>query len=624
MLHINFFCFYKQLNHNLLISFSYYDVDIIMVLYIYITVLIYSIMEPESFFLSPVLVTHKQYEALRMYFVENRPAQEVASHFGYTYRAFTSLVAFFKDKLSTDATGSFFFVEYRPGRKVSSSTNEVKSLIIEMRKKYYSVPDIKVTLDGLGYSISEKNIFNIVSAEGFSRLPRRSKLVRQQLENVQIAAEKSYPLTFAPEIFKSSNAGILMFLGLIKRYKVNTVIAKSDYPDTSIIGKSASILSFLALKLSNRRRYCADDTWCMDRGMGLFAGLNVLPKTAWYTSYSDRVTSEMNRKFLKQLHRVWMKAGLLEDTSNLDFTAIPYWGDDSHLENNWSGKRGKALSSMLAVLAHDPDSGLIDYGNANILQKDESAVVLEFLDFYHSNSTIKGDRLRYIIFDSRFTNYENLKKLDQAEIKFITIRRRGKLMLERIAGLPAAGWKKVSVECAGNKHRILRVFDEQVFLKEYDNDIRQITITGSGKIKPAVIITNDFDLTIEKVIRKYARRWLVEKSISEQIDFFHLNMVSSSMVIKVDFDLTMSILAHNLYRLLALELERYSNLSIQSLYDKFVLNGADIIIRQNTITVQLKKKRNLPLILEVMQKYSRQKYPWLNNMNVIFEGAAYS
>ncbi len=28
-------------------------------------------------------------------------------------------------------------------------------------------------------------------------------------------------------------------------------------------------------------------------------------------------------------------------------------GDDSQLENNWSGKRNKALSSMLAVLAQD-------------------------------------------------------------------------------------------------------------------------------------------------------------------------------------------------------------------------------------------------------------------------------
>ncbi len=581
-------------------------------------------MKLETFFLSPVLVTHKQYEALRMYFVEHRPANEVANYFGYTYRAFTSLVATFRDKLRDDPTGSFFFVEYRPGRKVSSNTNEVKSLVIEMRKKYYSVPDIKVMLDGLGYTISEKNIFNILSAEGFSRLPRRCKLIRQQLENVQIAAEKSYPLTFAPEVFKSSNAGILMFVGLIKRYKIDAVIDKSSYPGTSIIDKTSSILSFLALKLSNRRRYSSDDTWCMDRGMGLFAGLNVLPKTAWYTSYSDRVTSDMNRRFLRQLHRVWVKAGLLEDTSNLDFTTIPYWGDDTHLENNWSGKRGKALSSILAVLAHDPDTGLIDYGNANILQKEESAVVIEFLDFYHSGTTKKDDKLRYIVFDSKFTNYENLRKLDRAHINFITIRRRGKRILERISELPSQGWRKVKVECAGNKHRTLRVYDEQVFLKGYDKDIRQITITGNGKIKPAVIITNDFGLSIEKLIRKYARRWIVEKSISEQIDFFHLNLVSSSMVIKVDFDLIMSILAYNLYRLLALELDRYSHLSVQSLYDKFVFNGADIIIRENTITVQLKKKRNLPLILEVMQKYSRQKYPWLKGKNIIFEGATYS
>ena len=117
---------------------------------------------------------------------------------------------------------------------------------------------------------------------------------------------------------------------------------------------------------------------------------------------------------------------------------------------------------------------------------------------------------------------------------------------------------------------------------------------------------------------------MVEKSISEQIDFFHLNLVSSSMVIKIDFDLTMSILAHNLYRLFAMELGRYANLSAQSLYDKFVLNGADIQIGEKAITVQLKKKRELPLILEVMQKYNRQKYTWLGNKNIIFEGASYS
>ncbi len=415
-----------------------------------------------------------------------------------------------------------------------------------------------------------------------------------------------------------------MFLAFIRDYGIDKVIARSGYPQTSVIDKTSSILCFLALKLANRRRYSSDDTWCMDRGMGLFAGLNVLPKTAWYTSYSDRVTTDMNRNFLKKLHQLWLRHGLLEDTANLDFTTIPYWGDDSHLENNWSGKRGKALSSMLAVLAHGPDSGLIDYGSADVLQKDESAVVLEFLDFYRQGDKKKENKLRYIIFDSKFTNYENLGKLDRDQVKFITIRRRGKLLLERIDKLPSQGWKNVKVECAGNKHRTLRVYDEMVFLKGYDKEIRQITITGNGKIKPAIIITNDTDLQVELIIRKYARRWMVEKTISEQIDFFHLNLVSSSMVIKVDFDLTMSILAFNLYRLFGHELGRYTNQTAQTLYDKFVLNGADIEIGEKAIKVQLKKKRQLPLIIETMQRFNKQKYPQLGNKNLIFEGATYS
>jgi len=581
-------------------------------------------MELKLYFEMPKSVAHKQYEALRMYYLDGAPAQEVAERFGYTYRAFTSLVTTFRRKIIMDPKNSIFFIENTPGRKISPETNEAKAVIVDMRKKYYSVPDIKVALDGLGFNMSEKSIYNIAVAEGFARLPRRSKLVKQQLDKVQVEAEKSVPLSFVPEAFKSSNAGILMFLAFIRDYGIDTVIARSGYPETSLIDKSSSILCFLALKLANRRRYSSDDTWCMDRGMGLFAGLNVLPKTAWYTSYSDRVTTDMNRNFLKKLHQLWLRHGLLEDTANLDFTTIPYWGDDSHLENNWSGKRGKALSSMLAVLANDPDSGLIDYGSADILQKDESAVVLEFLDFYRQADKKKENKLRYIIFDSKFTNYENLGKLDQDQVKFITIRRRGKLLLERIDNLPAQGWKNVKVECAGNKQRTLRVYDEMVFLKGYDKEIRQITITGNGKIKPAIIITNDTDLQVELIIRKYARRWMVEKTISEQIDFFHLNLVSSSMVIKVDFDLTMSILAYNLYRLFAHELGRYTNQTAQTLYDKFVLNGADIEIGEKAIKVQLKKKRQLPLILETMQRFNKQKYLLLGNKSLIFEGATYS
>ena len=114
-------------------------------------------------------------------FLEGSTAHQVAARFGYTYRAFTSLVALFRIKLSEGMTSNMFFVETHPGRKVSHQTLDIKSIIIGMRKKYYSVPDIKVALDASGHFISEKNIYNVLYSEGFARLHRRTKLVRQQL-----------------------------------------------------------------------------------------------------------------------------------------------------------------------------------------------------------------------------------------------------------------------------------------------------------------------------------------------------------------------------------------------------------------------------------------------------------
>jgi hypothetical protein len=76
--------------------------------------------------------------------------------------------------------------------------------------------------------------------------------------------------------------------------------------------------------------------------------------------------------------------------------------------------------------------------------------------------------------------------------------------------------------------------------------------------------------------------------------------------------------------LFALELSRYANFSVQSLYDKFVFNSTEIKISDNTITLQLKKKRELPLIIEVMQKFNHHKYSWVGNKNIIFEGVSYS
>jgi hypothetical protein len=298
------------------------------------------------------------------------------------------------------------------------------------------------------------------------------------------------------------------------------------------------------------------------------------------------------------------------------------------LENNWSGKRGKALSSMLAVLAQDPESGIIDYGNCNVMHRDEPAVVLEYLDFYRTVPD-ENNALKYLVFDSKFTNYQNLAALDEKQIKFITIRRRGSKMLEQIEKITT--WKTIRVEQSGLKKRTLKVYEQHVTLSGYTDSktgeaktIRQIIITGNGKIKPAVMLTNDFDLPLEAIVRKYSRRWLVEKGIAQQIDFFHLNRISSSMVIKVDFDLVMSILAHNMYRLLAMSLDRCQHFSDERIYEKFVANSGEIEIGETQIRIDLKKKRELPLLLDFFKQSQKTKFTWLDNKNIYFHATATS
>lgn len=581
-------------------------------------------MNARDYFLSPSTIAQKQYEALRMYYVEGKNTKDVASAFGYKHRGFTTIVSDFNKKLRDGKADDLFFKPTQRGRRITEEVCLASDMVVNLRKAYHSVEDIKAILDGKGFDISERNIYNIINKAGFSRLPRRTRLVKQQLKLPGIKAEKSTRLSFNEEKFKSTSSGILCLLPYIKKYGISDAIARSHYPGTKAIDKFNSILSFVALKASNIRRYSSDDIWCMDRGLGLFAGLNVLPKAAWFTSYSHRVTSDMNLSFLKSLHKIWLENDLLGNTSNLDFTTIPYWGEDDHLENNWSGKRGKAMASMLAVLAHDPDTGIINYGNTNVMHKNESDEVLEFLDFYKTETKGECNKLQYLVFDSKFTNYQNLKKLDINGVKFVTIRRRGKNIVDRLEKISEKSRKNIRVEMAGNKKRSLKALDEQIYLKGYDDTIRQISISGHGKIKPAIIITNDFDLKVENVVRKYAKRWIVEKAISEQIDFFHLNLVSSSMVIKVDFDLTMSILTHNLFRLFALDLERYSHISDQKLFDRFFLNAAEIVIEDDIIRVALKKKRNLPLILETMKNFENCQFDWLNNFTVKFVGASYS
>ena len=88
---------------------------------------------------------------------------------------------------------------------------------------------------------------------------------------------------------------------------------------------------------------------------------------------------------------------------------------------------------------------------------------MEFLDFYPAGKTHgKKAPLKYLVFDRKFTPYENLRKLDDRGVYFITILRRGKSIVDKLEKLPKSKWKKVRVMNADGKGRVLRIYEEAV------------------------------------------------------------------------------------------------------------------------------------------------------------------
>lgn len=158
----------------------------------------------KDFFVTPYSSSHRQYEALRAYYVEGLPASVVAERFGYSYAGFRVMLHKVNKKISgdTEEFDQYFFNQKRVGRKPKQEKNQTDELIIQLRKKYLSVPDIKAILDTLEYSVCETYIYKVLKSNGFARLPRRNQEVKTEvLSNASLKAPESVKLDFVPESY---------------------------------------------------------------------------------------------------------------------------------------------------------------------------------------------------------------------------------------------------------------------------------------------------------------------------------------------------------------------------------------------------------------------------------------
>lgn len=196
-------------------------------------------------------------------------------------------------------------------------------------------------------------------------------------------------------------------------------------------------------------------------------------------------------------------------------------------------------------------------------------------------------------------------------IKFVTLKRRGKNILQKIKGITT--WNKIRINKASRKYQLLKIHEEHITLRDYEGLIRQIVVTGTGRELPMRIVTNDFDTTAKEIIIIYALRWLIENNIQENVDFFSLNALSSPVIAKVDFDIAMTLIANTLYKTLSKKFKLFHNAKPKTIYRNVAEGSAKISISSDKIEVIFGKKAFNPLIMDWIRSLPKLRIPWMDD-----------
>jgi hypothetical protein len=561
--------------------------------------------DPARFFLEPVQVRHRQYEALRAYFVEHRPSADVARAFGYTAASFRVLCHHFRHD-----PDRVFFVEPPRGPQKQPKKSRARRLIIQMRKRNLSVYDIADALRERHIELSPTAVAEILREEGFAKLPRRGDDERLDVVRPDIAERADVRrFRLAPASFDTQVGGLFVLLPLVVKLGLDRLADEAALPGTKMIPATQALLSALALKLTSIERKSHVMDLVFDQGLALFAGLNVVPKATFFAQYAGR----LGRSTSVRLLRGWLdhlQAHLaLEGASfDLDFHTVPFFGDDDFIERHYLPRRSHRDKAVLTFIAQDADTDVLCYSNADLRKGEEDTEILRFVDFWKASH---GKLPSHLVFDSKLTTYKTLARLNAMGITFVTLRRRFPGLKRYMQNVPASTWRQVELDAPHRKFRHPKILDEEIHLKEnYTEPIRQICARDLGHDEPTVVLTNDMHSTPATILQRYALRMLIENSLEDQVHFFHVDALSSAVAMKVDFDLILTVIATGLYRLLGARLHGFEHAKARQIFRRFLDTYAKVDISQDGVRVRLPRRAHNPLLLHSGMLAMPVAVPW--------------
>lgn len=567
------------------------------------------------FFLEPVNPLHRQYEALRAYFIEGLPSAEAARRFGYTPGAFRVLCHQFR---RTQDLQERFFRDIRHGPQAAPARDPVRELVVAMRKSNLSVYDIQRELATQGHTISINSLSVLLREEGFARLPRRRDEERPpgtKPEPADVADVRQLDLT--PRSFRTRVAGLFLFVPLMRQLDLAAVAKQAQLPGSRMVPAEQALRSLLALKLIGKERKSHVMNLVFDEGLALFAGLNVMPKRTYLATYSSSIGEQGIRRFMETWFQHVQGIGLSRSGSlDLDFHSVPANSENEPLEKHYVSRRSRSQKGVLVFLARDAEQRVMCYANAHVPKSEKADEILRFVEFWKQQT---GQLPQELVFDSQLTTYANLRRLDRQDIRFLTLRRRTRSLLAEIYARPNSAWRRVTLRSLTRRYRTPRVFDERISLKGYTGkQIRQLSILDLGHEDPTILLTNDLNATPSNLITRYAQRMLIENGIAEPIHFFHIDALSSMVGLKVDFDLQLTLMASSLYRLFAQHLpENYHRATARVLFDNLLDVTGRVDIEEHRVVVTLDKRAHNPYLVDCGLAEPPTPMPWLEGKELV-------
>ena len=141
-----------------------------------------------------------------------------------------------------------------------------------------------------------------------------------------------------------------------------------------------------------------------------------------------------------------------------------------------------------------------------------------------------------------------------------------------------------------------RVLDRQVTLTDYDGPVRQVIVTDLGHEEPTILLTNQLTRTASKLVGRYAQRMIIENSIADGIDFFHMDALSSAVAMKVNRDLQLTLMASSLPAARRPHRSGYGH-RVAALFRDFVDATAEVEVKESSIVVRYQKRAHNPSLI---------------------------